>query len=226
MNPWLEFAIGPTTLILGLALLYLLFYLVPAETLPTSATIMLVLFYFIPSLVAWSTNNHNTMAIFALNVLLGWTGIGWVAAFIWALAKPAPETPDFPNRTAWRSPKFLPNAAINRSPASSIQQTCGHTANCTNYGKAFCPMQQGLPAYSSCGSFSQSQLQTCGHTANFTNYGKAFCPMQQGLPAYSSCGSFSQRNLGYWSQTAYVHGHLRRGRNSKSHWVKPHNRRT
>jgi hypothetical protein len=29
---------------------------------------------------------HNAGAIFALNLLLGWTLVGWVVALVWALA--------------------------------------------------------------------------------------------------------------------------------------------
>lgn len=40
--------------------------------------------YFIPSFVAWGRKNH-TSAIFALNLFLGWTLIGWVVALVMAL---------------------------------------------------------------------------------------------------------------------------------------------
>lgn len=41
--------------------------------------------YFVPFLVAMLRNHHQTHAIFALNLLLGWSGIGWIAALIWSL---------------------------------------------------------------------------------------------------------------------------------------------
>ena len=41
--------------------------------------------YFIPTAVAAFRGHHNTMAIFGLNLLLGWTFIGWVASLIWSL---------------------------------------------------------------------------------------------------------------------------------------------
>ena len=44
--------------------------------------------YFVPTFVAWRRKNH-TAAIFALNLLFGWTLLGWVAALVMALyAKP------------------------------------------------------------------------------------------------------------------------------------------
>jgi hypothetical protein len=42
--------------------------------------------YFLPTLVASARNHNNSMAIFALNILLGWTFLGWVIAIVWALA--------------------------------------------------------------------------------------------------------------------------------------------
>jgi ABC-type transport system involved in cytochrome c biogenesis permease component len=46
---------------------------------------LIVLVYFIPMYVAYYRGHPNAMAIFALNLLLGWTFIGWVIALVWAL---------------------------------------------------------------------------------------------------------------------------------------------
>ena len=40
-------------------------------------------FYFLPSILG--RNKKNFGAIFTLNLLLGWTFIGWVVALVWAL---------------------------------------------------------------------------------------------------------------------------------------------
>jgi len=45
--------------------------------------IVALLIYFLPSFVASKKQNAN--AIFILNLLLGWTLLGWVAALVWAL---------------------------------------------------------------------------------------------------------------------------------------------
>lgn len=42
--------------------------------------------YFIPTFIAYSRKKTNASAIFALNLFLGWSLIGWVAALIWALS--------------------------------------------------------------------------------------------------------------------------------------------
>ncbi len=41
--------------------------------------------YFLPSIVAIARSKRDTTAIFVLNLLLGWTAIGWVIALVWAL---------------------------------------------------------------------------------------------------------------------------------------------
>lgn len=46
------------------------------------------IFYFLPALVAQRRARSNTKAIFALNLLLGWTFIGWVIALVWSLTGP------------------------------------------------------------------------------------------------------------------------------------------
>ena len=41
--------------------------------------------YVLPSIVAGSRHKRNPGAIVALNLLAGWTVVGWVAALVWAL---------------------------------------------------------------------------------------------------------------------------------------------
>lgn len=43
-----------------------------------------VVAYFLPTIIAGMRLHHQGGAIFALNLLLGWTLIGWVAAFVWS----------------------------------------------------------------------------------------------------------------------------------------------
>lgn len=52
--------------------------------------ILLVLFvvgfcgYLLPSIVAFNRNHRNKVPIAILNLLLGWTLIGWVVALVWS----------------------------------------------------------------------------------------------------------------------------------------------
>jgi heme/copper-type cytochrome/quinol oxidase subunit 3 len=41
--------------------------------------------YFLPTMIARQRQRKQRNAIVALNILLGWTFIGWVAALVWAL---------------------------------------------------------------------------------------------------------------------------------------------
>jgi uncharacterized membrane protein YhaH (DUF805 family) len=56
-----------------------------------SATHLIILyfvFYFFPALLAAIRRHHNQNAIAMLNLLLGWTVIGWVVALVWACTNP------------------------------------------------------------------------------------------------------------------------------------------
>jgi hypothetical protein len=46
--------------------------------------LLAVAFYFLPALVASHRKHPNTNAIAVLNLLLGWSLIGWVVALVWA----------------------------------------------------------------------------------------------------------------------------------------------
>lgn len=47
-----------------------------------------VLLYPLPSGVAMLRRHPQTKAIVALNLLLGWTVLGWAGAIVWALTEP------------------------------------------------------------------------------------------------------------------------------------------
>lgn len=48
--------------------------------------VILAVLYFLPCLLAGVRGRRNTIAIFALNLFLGWTLLGWVMALVWALS--------------------------------------------------------------------------------------------------------------------------------------------
>ncbi len=53
----------------------------------TDNLVLLIVFgliYLLPGIVAAMRNHNNWLAIQVLNVLLGWTLIGWVVAMVWA----------------------------------------------------------------------------------------------------------------------------------------------
>src|SRR5262245_27958644 len=56
---------------------------------------------FTPTIVAYARAHHNAMAIFAFNLLFGWTGVGWAIALVWPLTavrrkelQPSPHNAD------------------------------------------------------------------------------------------------------------------------------------
>lgn len=44
----------------------------------------IVLIYMLPTIVAFGREHPRRQDITVLNILLGWTLIGWVAVFLWA----------------------------------------------------------------------------------------------------------------------------------------------
>jgi hypothetical protein len=58
-----------------------------------AAGVLLLWFHFLPTFIAYGREHPNRMTILLLNLLLGWTLVGWLAALIWAcmaLQQPAP----------------------------------------------------------------------------------------------------------------------------------------
>ncbi|MDD4183071.1 MAG: superinfection immunity protein [Candidatus Omnitrophica bacterium] len=49
-------------------------------------TLVLVI-YFLPTLIAFLRQHKNSLAIFLLNLFLGWTVIGWVSSLVWSVAR-------------------------------------------------------------------------------------------------------------------------------------------
>jgi hypothetical protein len=44
----------------------------------------LFIIYLLPTWVAAARNHHQLAAIIVLNLLLGWSGLGWIIALIWS----------------------------------------------------------------------------------------------------------------------------------------------
>lgn len=47
---------------------------------------VVIALYFLPTIVAAKRGHNNTDPIFILNLTLGWTGIGWLLAFMWSFS--------------------------------------------------------------------------------------------------------------------------------------------
>ncbi len=48
---------------------------------------VLVGIFFLPTIIALVKQRKQTPVVIILNVLLGWTFFGWVAALVWAVAE-------------------------------------------------------------------------------------------------------------------------------------------
>ncbi len=48
------------------------------------------LLYFLPSIIALAKSKRDLLAIFLLNLFLGWSVIGWFVALIWAARNDVP----------------------------------------------------------------------------------------------------------------------------------------
>lgn len=62
-------------------------------------SIIFILPYFIPTFIAYSRKKPNAGAIFALNLFLGWSLIGWIVALVWALSNKESNTQIIVNST-------------------------------------------------------------------------------------------------------------------------------
>jgi hypothetical protein len=74
--------------------------------------------YFLPSLLA--RNKRNKVAIFAVNLIFGWTIVGWFAVLLWALVADAQPLPVAPAVA-----RFCNECANFSVPGSSACRSCG-----------------------------------------------------------------------------------------------------
>jgi hypothetical protein len=84
------------------------------------AFLLLFLFgvYFLPAIIAGARQHKNATAIAVLNMLLGWTLLGWVASLVWAFTNPStPQIVYVPaNESRWRNATELQQAARQALP--------------------------------------------------------------------------------------------------------------
>jgi hypothetical protein len=68
--------------------------------LPALIPLFAIFFYLLPALIGQSRHHHQRTAIWVLNIFLGWTVLGWIAALIWAsTATPGAPGADVPVAT-------------------------------------------------------------------------------------------------------------------------------
>lgn len=50
--------------------------------------LLCLVLYILPAMIASGRKHNNAAAICTLNLLLGWTVVGWITSLIWALTNP------------------------------------------------------------------------------------------------------------------------------------------
>ena len=78
--------------------------------------LILTLLYFLPSIIG--KDKRDAMGIFLVNLLLGWTLIGWVVAFLWACAS---DRPSYWHYASAGAAHFCSNCG---TPAAAIVRYC------------------------------------------------------------------------------------------------------
>lgn len=70
--------------------------------------IVLFVLYFLPSFIAW--DRHGGLVILLVNVLLGWTVLGWIVCLIWALTAAPKGSAERQVKSGswWDQPVFSP----------------------------------------------------------------------------------------------------------------------
>ncbi len=63
--------------------------------------ILIVGFYLVPTLIAETRGAKHAGSIFAINLLFGWTILGWIAALIWACVEDQAPAGESRARRSW-----------------------------------------------------------------------------------------------------------------------------
>ncbi len=98
---------------------------------PLSILAILFIPYFVPSIIAFARKHSNAVPILLLNIFLGWTFLGWIAALVWSLTTPSetrtpittpggPQPPQPPPEK-----RFCPNCGNQVKPGDTFCSKCG-----------------------------------------------------------------------------------------------------
>jgi hypothetical protein len=73
--------------------------------------LLLVLLYFLPTYIAFNRNHEYKWIIFAINAVMGASGLGWLIAFVWAV---------------WPQDKSIADPVLG-NPTGTGRRNAGHT---------------------------------------------------------------------------------------------------
>lgn len=81
------------------------------------AFVILGLLYFVPSFVAAQKHSGRAGGIFAMNLLFGWTVIGWIVALVWSMGVDSDTDPKM---------KECPQCAELAQPKAKVCGFCNY----------------------------------------------------------------------------------------------------
>jgi hypothetical protein len=152
--------------------------------------ILLVALYFLPWIVAYQRDHYQCNSIALLNLFLGWTFIGWVAALVWSVSalrsEVAPSTEVAPSAAPGNRLKLLLVVALLVAvvviPSAIALRKYGHGTAAAPRASSWLPKQSEM-------SF-ENRWQNSALSS-------AFVPIARTLAKHkrADCGSFS------WSES-------------------------
>jgi len=83
-----------------------------------AVSVFLLPLYVLPTILAWKKKHR--IPVLLLNLLLGWTLLGWVGALVWALM----DTPADPGLLS--ASGFCSNCGQNTPAGAQFCSSCGH----------------------------------------------------------------------------------------------------
>lgn len=83
--------------------------------------IILIIPYFVPTIIAIARGKSNAVSIFLLNLLLGWTFVGWVVSLVWACTSNKPKAVVINNHNHVNQSTHKPNP-----PSSTLDEKLNH----------------------------------------------------------------------------------------------------
>jgi hypothetical protein len=79
--------------------------------------------YFLPSIIAH--NKLNFGGVFVLNLLLGWTLVGWIIALIWALGGDSQPVVVMHQAAGFGGGNFCPRCGCAQAARTRFCSSCG-----------------------------------------------------------------------------------------------------